>query len=827
MGETLQPKMEPETLENLRPQMEEILRESTYCDNPQGLEKAAWIVANDLPLTVDNLDKLQVLENLTLPPTTEEVAKAAAQAVADGLRPQDGNLSGELSLRERAKQAYDVIQQVGETQVDRVLSKGEPLTIDTLQSAMKEGKNGEEANAQERQMSYRRLEETRLMMTVRANYALLKQGISIETAPLTELVDALREAEEQSTQQLLQQAGLEGTPEEVKNYRETRDTLDAVKTAPEYVLGMRPFPEITLHTMRMDALTIETTLSNEQTSEAMRRYETVMTSPRADLGDRIQTAFRNVDAILEDMRLEPTAANQRAVRILGYNHLEITPESIGRMKAADAQVQTLLREMTPEITMHVIRKGLNPLDVTIGTLNQEIEKIQQENGYDDTTKEAEYLWKLEQHHEISEEERKAYIGVYRLFSQITQSDGAVIGALVEQGAPLTMRNLLTSVKNHSAKGIDITIDESFGGLEERTFEKETIDAQLARGFVQASDMRTYVEETTQYVKDLAKEAQGLTTPERVNVLLEQGLGEQTLEQVVEEMRAETKDAYQEAYVESQYRGLMEATATEEEVIQLLQANDTPVSYTHLLAAGNFLHRRNHLYRELREQADADDAISFDAIKEELIEKMGEAAKAPEEMAKAQEKLAELAEKVADSMLPPEHTLTHSELQNLKLMRTEIQLNTRMAQREQYAIPVLVADELGTMHLQIVRNDEEKGRVNIAFETKNMGKLAAELSDLGSRIEGMVLTDNAQTATWIAQEKTVLEELFSRAGKPADISVVTEKQLDLTAFEMRDRTHQLLQRNMQENDASESYQVQTQSLYRMAKTFIETISRYGA
>ena len=47
------------------------------------------------------------------------------------------------------------------------------------------------------------------------------------------------------------------------------------------------------------------------------QYETLMTAPRTDMGDSIQKAFRNVDDILNDLGVEATEENRRAVRILG------------------------------------------------------------------------------------------------------------------------------------------------------------------------------------------------------------------------------------------------------------------------------------------------------------------------------------------------------------------------------------------------------------------------------------------------------------------------------------------------------------------------------
>ena len=42
----------------------------------------------------------------------------------------------------------------------------------------------------------------------------------------------------------------------------------------------------------------------------------LMTAPRTDLGDSIQKAFRNVDDILNDLDMELTDDNRRAVRFL-------------------------------------------------------------------------------------------------------------------------------------------------------------------------------------------------------------------------------------------------------------------------------------------------------------------------------------------------------------------------------------------------------------------------------------------------------------------------------------------------------------------------------
>ena len=70
---------------------------------------------------------------------------------------------------------------------------------------------------------------------------------------------------------------------------------------------------------------------------------------------------------------------------------------------------------------------------------------------------------MEKNNQITEEERNSYIGIYRLIHQVEQTDGAAIGALVNQGAEMTMKNLLTAVRSsHKTNRMDISVDNDYG-----------------------------------------------------------------------------------------------------------------------------------------------------------------------------------------------------------------------------------------------------------------------------------------------------------------------------------------------------------------------------
>lgn len=222
---------------------------------------------------------------------------------------------------------------------------------------------------------------------------------------------------------------------------ETMDVFAELKQQPAYVIGQVDADDSVQEIHDAGAQ------MQRAFAQANESYETLMTAPRSDMGDSITKAFSNVDDILQDLQLDTSETNRRAVRILAYNNTEITPENIMEVKALDEQMQRAFSNMKPAVTLEMIRRGENPLDMTMEQLNQVAQEIQQENGTQEQERFSKYLWKLEQNHEISEEERSSYIGIYRLIAQVEKGDGAALGFLMNQGSDVTMRNLLRAVRS--------------------------------------------------------------------------------------------------------------------------------------------------------------------------------------------------------------------------------------------------------------------------------------------------------------------------------------------------------------------------------------------
>ena len=157
--------------------------------------------------------------------------------------------------------------------------------------------------------------------------------------------------------------------------------------------------------------------------------------------------------------------------------MEITKESIEQVKAYDLSVNYLLENLNPEITLQIIRDGMNPMELPIDQLNSHIDRLKNQ-GYSSLEKYSSFLYKLEKEDDISESERKAYIGIYRLLYQIEKSDGAALGALIKAEQEVTLSHLLTALRTNKKGEMNYAIDDEFGVLQEAIAIKESITDQL-------------------------------------------------------------------------------------------------------------------------------------------------------------------------------------------------------------------------------------------------------------------------------------------------------------------------------------------------------------
>jgi len=627
-------------------------------------------------------------------------------------------------------------------------------------------------------------------MTFEANISLIKRGFHLETDSIESMIEELKAKEEDLTKILWNG---------IKDAEKTNRVLDEVKQAPAYMMQSVQM-SYTLTEVQEMAVTI-TEETKATYTKANGAYEAMMTEVRPDLGDSIQKAFRNVDDILEDLNLDVNESNQRAVRILGYNEQEITVENVMQVKAKDEQMQSIFMNMTPKVVLAMIREGYNPLDVPLSELNEKAKEMQEQLDPLKVDHFSKFLVEMESRGEITQEERDGFVGIYRLLRQVEKTDGAAIGANLISGAEMTMRNLMTQVRSGRAGRINVVADDKVGELNNEYTPDLSITQQIEKAY-QAACVGNALHELT---------------PGKLHTIAEkQDVMDMTPEQLLNALRQENEEVQEVEEAKSQeIRDAYRMLNTKEELAQFFETFDVPKSPENILAIQNFLQDRNRLYRTLyKKQKEQENVLdTLKDIKEDIWEKFSEQVKTPEEMAKAQMTLAEVAEHVMDGMMETEDAGT-LDLRQLKMMHRQMSILGQMGKKEEFAVPVLVADEMGCVNLKIVRGKEEKGKVSIVTMSETLGKIAAEISITNRGMRGYIVSDKTSTTQALKEKADALTEGL-KAEIPeteVELTYVTSSQLSLTQFYQGS--------GVSEGEATE---VQTKTLYSMARVFLKSLA----
>lgn len=442
---------------DLGQEIQKLLEKLELPTDESSKELAAWLVEKGLPIDATQMKRMQDILAIPFPLQAKQVMETAVSAIAEGVPVGEKNLAEAGTYLSKAVDLFAKYQ--GE--------EGLALVQDRL-----------------------KLEEVRLHMTVEANVKLLKSGFSIDTAPIEETIEALKQAETELAKEYFPQAGQPNASYQL--YKETGNVLKQLPQLPLETIGRMSLrmQEATLQQFHEEGVQLASAYK-----AAEERYETIWTAPRADLGDSLKKAFANVDEILKDLNYEATEENRKAVRTLGYNRMEINTENVEKVKAAQRSVDSVIRQMTPAATLKMIRDGVNPLESTLEQLEQYFTKLPEEFAVA-AEKYSKFLYQLQRQGDITPQEREAFIGCYRLLNQLEKSDGAAVGALVNMGGELNFQNLLSAIRTGRFKSMDVQINDMVGALSEESVMKFSISEQIARGFVkdQAAEARQQLQE---------------------------------------------------------------------------------------------------------------------------------------------------------------------------------------------------------------------------------------------------------------------------------------------------------------------------------------------
>lgn len=835
----------------LQAQIDRVIEQAGGQVNEKSRMNAAWLLDRGLPLTAENLKRLESLQELELPMTEERFAKAAAAAVSQGRDPVHasfGESGGNLYERAAAISEFYHSSELWEATVGDITAR-------------------------------RQLEEVRLRMSAEVNVRLLRSGFSIDTEPMVELIEALKRAEYQLANQYFPRDNM--AVEKYQNYQKASNVAGQLPGLPADVLGMFAKGEGTasLETIYNEGKALQATYEKAQAS-----YEKLMTGPRGDLGDSIEKAFASVDHILKDLGLELTDENRRAVRILGYNQMEMSLSNLEAVREADRQVQGVLEKLTPAATLKMIRDGFNPLEKSFGELEQYFKTLPPEYK-----KEADsysrFLYGLERNNEITPEERESYIGIYRLVRQLEKAEGAAVGALVNSRTEIHFSNLLSALQSSRNRPLDMRVSDETGEKLKVMRKGESISSQISRAF----------HKTVQEIRESNAAAAGMEEA-RLQAELQAGekAGGQAEQQTAADGRgsgsggasaspqvdksaqaataaaqmaatartavpqAERQTAQPEtsAHAEAVSEALVKAandvitevssdadatreynktqleeqrqavSAADKESVAMLQRGALPSSADNLMAAQALNHGVDNLFEIAdRKPAKKKEQYSMNDLMAMLASKSG--AEKPQPQVKTEEtgsaalwqKLDNMEEFVEDYSRTTEAALASVEeatfaeadssvdVRNMQLNHKQLTVAAALARREEYYLPLYVGDTLTRVHLTLDKGSQEKGTVTVGVTISEEAHLQARLYLQDGQVHGMMFGEGKVELMKLRQIADTFKEEAQKSWEVGNITTITSEA----------RMPELIK-------SGEHTPTDSAELYQVAKVFLHAVVR---
>lgn len=700
-------------------QIEKVIVQAGYAVDETTLAGAKLLLSHDLPLTTDSVRAYMDFrayagaspDSVRAPESVHDMDALRAEQLyvkTNSIRPEtvyDMTLRGkEITIASAYRESVIAAQDAEQTKA----VASEPETELELQAVT----------------NMRRMEELRLSMTLEAAARLVKSDMNIDTRELSRVVRELRDMEQELVSRRLARAGVEPTEENLSLYHEMTDKVETLAHASAAVIaapltGSR-FTVNTLCAADIQPYDGDTPDAQGKQFEAVRRnYEVLGTAPRADMGDSITKAFSNVDDILRELDMPVNYETQRAVRILGYNSMELTADNIEQVIGYDRQVNELMQNFYPEAVLSVIRDGINPLDMPIDELNQVIRDRNYNDGVTEADNFATYLRDMERRGEVTQEERESYIGIYRVMNRLAKSGDREAGYLFANGSRLTVRNLITAMRSRKAAGMDIVVDEDFGMLEDAGITDKRMDAQIEKAFA-GRHMEALTEQVEQFMEENHIEI-SMVNASAVQAILSPEGG---LYQLVSDVLAKL-------HFRSDAKEDMIDDETEH-MTDSLSGEEIPLSF-----------EPEHILESLRNGTDM--SLTYDDLRNQMTEVMYRAGMAGD--------------------------ITSMDISSVKVVQAGFRILGSMARNDRYQVPVETAQGIRVVNLTVRHDGENRGMVELRTGGEQMGAVRANIRlDGNGHLSGYIVAEQEEGNILLAkQEQKLISKLAADGYTECDVS----------------------------------------------------------
>lgn len=789
--------------QQLKPQIEKIITKVGLSLDEKNINNSKAMLERDIPVTEDNLQKMAEMDEIELTP--ENVAAKVIDAISKGQQPENAVMSDHPDMYKEVARALNTLEKAdglylayAEEHSDngivslRTIEEAinafaddeqvQPVS-DIINQEIRDSskQSGQEAGNQgnnQNNSNYRTLLQIQILMTAETGVSLVKSGVDINQVSIGTLHKHLLALDKEN---VFEQIG-----EQLSRDIDSDEFYSTTLSVREYIYNIKNAPLDTVAALYKEILakdagsiTITSAASmgislKQRLSMAGEAYDTMSTSVRKDMGDSLNRAVESsAQAMLNDMDMEDDSQNRQAVAILAKNGMDITRENVINIRELKSTLDSIVDNMKPQTVLNMIRDNVDIMSADIHAVNQYIKE-----EYSDISSASAYstfLYKLDRTNGITSEERQQFIGIYKMINMFTKDAGSAIGALVKQGADITMKNLCSAYDSRrSYNNMDMSVDDS-------------------------KDVTVSMYESL-YTNIFAKTGGKITPLTLKNVNEEKPIMSRSVDNFCEAAQDMYDAKAEAAYMDEYMKLVRQVAAADSAVINELERSGEDITLNNIQAMEQLMMSDlfNNSFRIDREKA------------QDFLDNIGDR----EELTSAVRQLCdEVDRRLGEEIDKADNSYEVVKKATIDQMSAGIMV--RSAVRQDYTIPYIKGDGYGMMKLTFKAEEGDKGKIAISYEDDRLGRVNVEINVTSDElmVSGTYGTRASITGTADSEE--------------ADSAAAFRERLNAVADEVKEqfgfkKTNVIINpvRNVSRNlYGSDDTGIDTRKLYKIAKTVV--------
>ena len=718
--------------------------------NTQGNSWAASkLLELDLDVSKDSVVKIQNIKAAVDGLQKEEESKKAAEDIDQGLIPGERPLMEEEKILYTERDMQDIIDdltKVDEGVIKDTLLDGKEITIGNLRETMhrntkkvldKTDGSNEIVRSQEELITEAKEDIDRILETkgqineIRARLSAsaaikISEKMPLESAELSKVVKELIALEEIEIDIAIKEIKLEDTEVNKQLIKDTLRATYEMSNHKEWTVGLE--------------MNQEAKLTIEDFSKVLTSYEGHFLQVEKRFGETVGKVEEQIEDFLLHEQIPTTIENIQAAKALISNQVDITQENMREATEVMTKINVFLEEMTPERAAIFIKEGINPYKASVNQLLDWIgtEKLPALKG-----SVAEAIVGLESNGQINESQKRSLIGLYRMIGAIANNKEEIAGYLYKNKLPLTMEKLEEASKYvGKSEHIKVSIDDTFGELEEIKYAKETAKQMMEIGKLENDKLIRLLEllEHTDITNNLQQGDKLSEIKARIYPFVK--------EQIKQELgEFEGVNNLSPSMMEK-LEGIRQINP---EVIEVMQKYSIPITISNLYWMDKLIEEPNLYSKVMEEQGLVKDLLPEDL---ETLEK-------------------ELEELGLEANERKERAVERGDIlgyRAYKKLEEVVGIQKQLIEKEGfYQIPFIVEGETKLIHLRVQDNTskhlEETGGIKaiITYDTKTLGTVVARLNIRAEEINYEVQGEDAEVTNKLRQSNKGLENILQTLG----------------------------------------------------------------